>query len=144
MESTSSPPPQRRTFLLVLAGGLAGLLAAASAWPLLRFLAPAAGGGAGERVAVPRSSVQPGVAHFFQFRGKPAVLVQSRSGEYQALSAVCTHLGCVVQWQAEKGEFLCPCHGGRFAPTGNVISGPPPRPLETLPVSVDGNQLRIG
>lgn len=144
MESPASSPPQRRTFLLVLAGGLAGLLAAASVWPVLRFLAPAAGGGADERVNVPRSAVPPGAAHFFQFRGKPAVVLQGQSGEYLALSAVCTHLGCVVQWQAEKGEFLCPCHGGRFARAGNVLSGPPPRPLETLPVTIDGNQLRIG
>ena len=144
MESSQASPPQRRTFLLVMAGGLAGLLAAASAWPLLRFLAPLGGGGADERVAVPRSALQPGGAHFFQFRGKPAVLLQSQSGEYQALSAVCTHLGCVVQWQAEKGEFLCPCHGGRFAPAGNVLSGPPPRPLEALPVSVDANQIKVG
>ncbi len=144
MEEPSSSPPQRRTFLLVLAGGLAGLLAAASAWPVLRFLAPAAGSGAGERVDVPRSAVQPGTAHFFQFRGKPAVVLQTQAGEYLALSAVCTHLGCVVQWQAAKGEFLCPCHGGRFAPNGNVLSGPPPRPLDTLPLTIDGNQLRIG
>ena len=95
MEEPSSSPPQRRTFLLVLAGGLAGLLAAASAWPVLRFLAPAAGSGAGERVDVPRSAVQPGTAHFFQFRGKPAVVLQTQAGEYLALSAVCTHLGCV-------------------------------------------------
>jgi len=144
MEAPSSSPPQRRTFLLVLAGGLAGLLAAASAWPVLRFLAPPAGAGATERVNVPRSAVQVGTAHFFQFHGKPAVVLQVQSGEYLALSAVCTHLGCVVQWQVDKGEFLCPCHGGRFAPSGQVLGGPPPRPLETLPVTIDGNQLLIG
>jgi cytochrome b6-f complex iron-sulfur subunit len=144
MDQSSSPPPQRRTFLLALAAGVAGLLAAAGGWPLLRFLSPPGGGGADARTSVPRNSVRPGVAHFFQFRGKPAVLLQDKSGEYQALSAVCTHLGCVVQWQAEKGEFLCPCHGGRFAPTGTVLGGPPPRPLEVLPVAVDGDQIRVG
>lgn len=144
MTSSPSPAAQRRTFLFVMAGGLAGLLAAATGWPLLRFLAPAGGGSADERVTLPRKALQPGTAHFFQFRGKPAVLLQQKSGEFIALSAVCTHLGCVVQWQADKGEFLCPCHGGRFAPTGNVLSGPPPRPLEALPVTVDGDQLRVG
>jgi nitrite reductase/ring-hydroxylating ferredoxin subunit len=52
-----------------------------------------------------------------------------------ALSAVCTHLGCVVAWQDQAGEFLCPCHGGRFSADGQVLGGPPPKPLETLLVS---------
>jgi cytochrome b6-f complex iron-sulfur subunit len=50
----------------------------------------------------------------------------------------------VVQWQEGKGEFLCPCHGGRFSSTGVVLGGPPPRPLENLPVVIDGDRLRIG
>ena len=144
MTDPSTPATQRRTFLLVIAGGLGSVLAVAAGWPLLRFLSPVNSGGAGDRVNIPRKSVPAGAAHFFQFRGKPAVLLQNNSGEYLALSAVCTHLGCVVQWQAEKGEFLCPCHGGRFAPTGSVLGGPPPRPLESLPVTVDGDQLRVG
>ena len=144
MEAQPAPPAQRRTFLLIIAGGLAGLLAAAAGWPLLRFLAPATGAGAGGQVQIPRSAVKAGTAHFFQYRGKPAVVLQAKPGEYLALSAVCTHLGCVVQWQEAKGEFLCPCHGGRFALTGTVLGGPPPRPLENLPVVVDGDQLRIG
>jgi cytochrome b6-f complex iron-sulfur subunit len=144
MGPEATTPARRRTFLLMIAGGLGGLLAAAAGWPLLRFLAPVAGAGEGDQVKIARSSVKAGTAHFFQFRGKPAVLLQAKPGEYLALSAVCTHLGCVVQWQEGQGEFLCPCHGGRFAPTGAVLAGPPPRPLENLPVSIDGDQLRIG
>jgi cytochrome b6-f complex iron-sulfur subunit len=144
MEPQPTPPAQRRAFLLMIAGGLGGLLAVAAGWPLLRFLSPAAGSGEGETLALKRSVVNPGSAHFFQFRGKPAVLLQPKAGEYVALSADCTHLGCVVQWQEAKGEFLCPCHGGRFSPVGTVLAGPPPRPLENLPVAVDGAQLRIG
>ena len=144
MEPHATPPAQRRTFLLLIAGGLGALLAAAAGWPLLRFLAPA-GGGAGEgQVTVPRTAVKVGSSHLFQYRGKPAVALQPKPGEYLALSAVCTHLGCVVQWQEGQGEFLCPCHGGRFSAAGAVLGGPPPRPLETLPVAVDGDQLRIG
>ncbi len=144
MTDSSAPATQRRAFLLVIAGGLGGLLAIAFGWPLLRFLSPEHGGDADDRVNIPRKSVLSGTAHFFRFRGKPAVLLQNKSGEYIALSAVCTHLGCVVQWQAEKGEFLCPCHGGRFSSTGSVLGGPPPRPLESLPVTVVGDQLRVG
>lgn len=139
-----SPPSQRRTFLLLIAGGLGGLLAAAAGWPVLRFLSPPSRTGESATVAVPRTTVPAGAAHFFQYRGKPAVVVQPKPGEYVALSAVCTHLGCVVQWQEGKGEFLCPCHGGRFSPNGVVLAGPPPRPLESLALVVDGDQLRIG
>jgi cytochrome b6-f complex iron-sulfur subunit len=144
MEPPATPPAQRRAFLLMIAGGLGGLLAVAAGWPLLRFLAPAAGAGEEKQVTLPRATVKAGTAHFFQFRGKPAVVLQAKPGEYLALSAVCTHLGCVVQWQEGKGEFLCPCHGGRFAPSGAVLAGPPPRPLENLPVAIVGDQLRIG
>lgn len=140
----SLPPAQRRTFLLMIAGILGGLLAGAAGWPIFRFLAPPGGAGAGEKVSVPRSVVKAGAAHLFQYRGRPAALLQPRPGEYVALSAVCTHLGCVVQWQEAKGEFLCPCHGGRFSATGTVIAGPPPRPLEILPVAVAGDQLQVG
>ena len=144
MEPHATPPAQRRTFLLIIAGGLGGLLAVAAGWPLLRFLAPVAGTGEEKQVTLPRATVKVGAAHFFQFRGKPAVLLQPKPGEFVALSAVCTHLGCVVQWQEGKGEFLCPCHGGRFSSAGTVLVGPPPRPLESLPIAVDGDQLRIG
>jgi cytochrome b6-f complex iron-sulfur subunit len=144
MEPQATPPAQRRTFLLIIAGGLGALLAAAAGWPLLRFLAPVAGAGEEKQVTLPRATVKVGASHFFQYRGKPAVVLQVKPGEYLALSAVCTHLGCVVQWQEAKGEFLCPCHGGRFAPSGVVLSGPPPRPLDNLPVTVAGDQLQIG
>ena len=144
MEPQATPPAQRRAFVLMFAGGLGGLLAMAAGWPLLRFLAPVAGAGEDQQVTLPRATVKAGAAHFFQFRGKPAVVLQAKPGEYLALSAVCTHLGCVVQWQEGKGEFLCPCHGGRFAPSGAVLAGPPPRPLENLPVAIVGDQLRIG
>lgn len=144
MGSQPTSSAQRRTFLMMIAGGIGGLLALASGWPVLRFLAPVTGAGEDEQVKIPRATVAAGGAHFFQFRGKPAVVLQPRPGEYLALSAVCTHLGCVVQWQENKGEFLCPCHAGRFAPTGAVLSGPPPRPLEALPLAVTGDQLLVG
>ena len=57
---------------------------------------------------------------------------------FHVISAVCTHLGCNVQWK--DTEFDCPCHGSRFRPDGTVISGPAPRPLEwfATTVSPDG------
>jgi Rieske Fe-S protein len=58
------------------------------------------------------------------------------SGEFLALSAVCTHLGCNVRWRAAESRFACPCHAGYYDPTGEVISGPPPRPLRQLETRV--------
>jgi cytochrome b6-f complex iron-sulfur subunit len=46
-----------------------------------------------------------------------------------ALSAVCTHLGCITQWNPESGQIACPCHGSKFARTGKVEASPAPRPL---------------
>jgi len=52
-----------------------------------------------------------------------------------AVSTVCPHLGCIVARQ-ENGSFLCPCHGSKFDPTGKAISGPAPRGLAWLEVSL--------
>lgn len=142
--TTQVAPPQRRKFLFTMLAGLGALLGAASAWPIFRFLSPIDAGGGGAQVVVPRSEVSAGKAHFFQYRGKPAVALQPSPGNFVALSAVCTHLGCVVAWQEQAGEFQCPCHGGRFSAEGKVLGGPPPKPLEPLAVTLDGDQLRIG
>ncbi len=56
-------------------------------------------------------------------------------GEMHAISAVCTHLGCIVK-RKKNGSFLCPCHGSEFGPNGKVIAGPAPTPLNWLEVSI--------
>lgn len=50
--------------------------------------------------------------------------------EVKVFSNVCTHLSCRVTWNAEKEEYICPCHAGLFDIEGNVTGGPPPRPLK--------------
>lgn len=142
--TTQVSPPQRRKFLYAMLAGVGTLLGAASVWPVFRFLSPIDSGSGDSQVVLTRSEVPTGKAHFFQYRGKPAVVLQSAPGEFVAMSAVCTHLGCVVTWQDQAGEFLCPCHGGRFSADGQVLAGPPPSPLEPLAVVLDGDQLKIG
>ncbi len=61
------------------------------------------------------------------------LFVVRRENEFRVISALCTHLGCTVQWQSEN--FECPCHGSRFAADGSVIAGPAPRPLPWFAVS---------
>jgi cytochrome b6-f complex iron-sulfur subunit len=72
--------------------------------------------------------------------GKGVRLEATEAG-IAALSLICTHLGCVVR--EEGGQFLCPCHGSRFGPGGELLQGPAPRPLRWLEVSQgpDGSLL---
>lgn len=75
--------------------------------------------------------------------GATPVLVLRTSESLRAFSLICTHLGCIVQWQADKKEFYCPCHDGRFDEFGDVIAGPPPIPLEQYPVRVEGETVIV-
>lgn len=61
-----------------------------------------------------------------------------------ALSPVCTHLGCMVNYNRIKKEFICPCHGGRYNIYGEVIAGPPPMPLGRLPIRLEEQRVFVG
>jgi cytochrome b6-f complex iron-sulfur subunit len=65
------------------------------------------------------------------------VALEDDNGTLRAFSAVCTHLGCIIRWQPGQGHvWFCPCHHGTYDRAGRVVSGPPPRPLDPLPVTV--------
>ena len=70
-------------------------------------------------------------------------VTKGRDGEVKVLSAICPHLGCSVSWQKGQNEFVCPCHGGRFAPDGQHLSGPPPRGMDPLPNKVENGNLLV-
>jgi len=141
---THDTPPDRRKFLYIILGGVAAVFTGLAGWPVWRYLLPGEKSGDQEKVPVAKSDIQPGQAYFFNFRGQPAVVLQLTPGKFAAFSAVCTHLGCIVKWLTETGEFQCPCHGGRFGADGQVLSGPPPKPLEPLPVTVASDQVLVG
>jgi cytochrome b6-f complex iron-sulfur subunit len=69
-------------------------------------------------------------------------IVHGPEGIY-AMSAVCTHLGCLTAWKPELGIVACPCHGSKFTRNGDKIEGPAPRPLVWLKtwISDDGDLL---
>lgn len=140
MDSNNS----RRTFLGLCLGGLGAVAAAAVSWPLFRYLAPRSGNEAAGKVVIPAADVREGEAKFFEYAGSSAVLIRKRGGGLVAFSAVCTHLGCIVQWEKDKQDFLCPCHGGHYSSDGTVTAGPPPRPLKKLPFSVAGDTITVG
>lgn len=134
----------RRKFLALCLGGLAALAAAALTYPVYRYLAPRSRKESAEKVVIPAKDIAEGDAKFFEYAGSSAVLVRKRGGDLIALSAVCTHLGCIVQWEKDKQGFLCPCHAGHYTAEGAVVSGPPPRPLTKLPLVVENGNITVG
>jgi len=144
MDPQSTSSLQRRQFLYIILGGAAAVFAGLAAWPVWRYLLPDRKAGRESKIPVARREVPLGKAFFFNFRGQPAVVLQPAPGQFVALSAVCTHLGCIVQWLPDKTEFLCPCHAGRFNTEGQVLGGPPPKSLTLLPLTIEDDQILVG
>ncbi|OGZ98741.1 MAG: hypothetical protein A3C07_04635 [Candidatus Sungbacteria bacterium RIFCSPHIGHO2_02_FULL_47_11] len=72
-----------------------------------------------------------------------AILVIRTPQGFKAYSAICTHLGCLVEWDGKKREIICPCHAGLFDLDGKVVAGPPPRPLPSYEVSVVNGRVMV-
>jgi len=69
-------------------------------------------------------------------------VLRKSENELMAFSDVCTHLGCRITWREDMKEYVCPCHDGHFAVDGQVLYGPPPRPLDQYEFKIqDGNIL---
>ena len=75
---------------------------------------------------------------------KPVIVVNTAQGGIKAFSAICTHLGCIVEWDQSRQFVLCPCHDGRFnAVNGAIISGPQPAPLPELALTVEEDVVYV-
>lgn len=72
-----------------------------------------------------------------RFNREERTYVIGGAGGIYALSAVCTHLGCITRYVSDENIIACPCHGSRFDLEGNVIHGPAPRPLPWFDVETD-------
>lgn len=131
---------ERRTFLdAVLSFGFVST-AIAVVYPVSRYLVPPVSGEAetASVVAGKRADLQPNTGQIFKFGNRPGLLVLDQDGELHAFDAVCTHLGCTVQYKPDTSQIWCACHNAFYDLGGNVISGPPPRPLERLTVNLRG------
>ncbi|MFQ6037049.1 MAG: ubiquinol-cytochrome c reductase iron-sulfur subunit [Candidatus Aminicenantales bacterium] len=84
-----------------------------------------------------------GQSQIFKFGSSPGILIRTVQGEPKAFTAVCIHLACTVRYEAETETILCPCHDGRFDLAGNVLSGPPPAPLEEYHVEISGDVIFV-
>jgi Rieske Fe-S protein len=84
--------------------------------------------------ATPVSDIAPGQAKVISVDRARVAAYRDGAGTLHAVSAVCTHLGCVIEWNATEKTWDCPCHGSRFDCDGNVIHGPAQRSLEVKEV----------
>jgi len=71
------------------------------------------------------------------------VIIINNNGSYIALSDICTHSGCSVNYVSSSQQLNCPCHGSNFSLSGAVISGPAPSSLKQYTVAKNGNILHI-
>lgn len=135
----------RRSFINLLLG-LGGTGAtAAIVYPVLSYLVP-------PKIREPKiTSLKAGTTNEFalnsakiiRFGRKPVILIRTDSGNFVALGATCTHLDCIVQYQAARKQIICACHNGVYDLQGRNISGPPPRPLDEFVVKIIDNEIII-
>ena len=85
--------------------------------------------------------IKPGEAKILQKNGERAAVYRNETGELQAFSAVCTHLGCIVHWNNAEKSWDCPCHGSRFDTAGEVLEGPAIKALSPVGKKIVDNKL---
>jgi len=136
---------KRRAFIDWLIGLSGTALGGLVLYPVLRYLVPPHIPEAVTRrvVAAKADELAPNSAKTFPFGSQPGILVRDAKGEYHAMSAVCTHLGCTVQFKSEDELIWCACHNGFYDIHGRNVSGPPPRPLEQYVVHVEGGDVTV-
>lgn len=66
-----------------------------------------------------------------------------KDGSFLALSRTCTHLGCSVPWDMEAHKFICPCHGSTFSITGEVLTPPASRSLNSYPLRIENEVIFV-
>ena len=89
------------------------------------------------------TDVAPNSGRIVPVGGKPVLLFRTASGELKALTAICTHLACTVQYRPDRADVWCACHNGVYNTSGSNVSGPPPRALTSLQVNVRGDKVII-
>lgn len=135
----------RRDFIDWLLGlGVVGWLGSIL-YPVLQYMVP-------PRIPEPKvSSVKlgkvdefpAGTGKIFKFGSQPGILIRTESGEFRALSAICTHLNCTVQYRSDWKQIWCACHNGKYDLNGVNVAGPPPRPLQPFKVIVQNNEVYV-
>ena len=135
----------RRGFLDSLLGAGFVSTIVAMAYPVWRFLIPPASGEPVTQsvVAAQASQLKANSGMLFRFGSRPGLLIRTQEGELRAFTAICTHLDCTVQYKSDTSQIWCACHNGFYDLSGNVVSGPPPRPLERFVVNQRGEDVVV-
>ena len=136
-----SEAPNRRDFLDEIALASLGIAAVGGVRVLMGYLSP-------NVLFEPPTRFRAGVPDSYPansvtfIQDQLVYIVRSQQGMW-ALSAICTHLGCITQWKPEANMVACPCHGSKFSRDGTKIAGPAPRPLPhlSLTLTADGELL---
>jgi cytochrome b6-f complex iron-sulfur subunit len=127
--------PTRRDFLSLVGLGACAAAVVGSGVVTLDFLKP-------KVLLEPPTRFRAGTALDYpegtvRFNKAQRAYVVGGAGGVYALSAVCTHLGCITRFVSDENAIACPCHGSRFDIEGNVLHGPAPRPLRWIEVRED-------
>jgi cytochrome b6-f complex iron-sulfur subunit len=126
---------------LVLGTAVAGTVGSIL-YPVIRYLKPLPASGPAGPIQLTDGDVEKLRQTKFVIvpvGGKRVMVLRDGKGALRAFDARCTHEGCTVQFVARESAIWCACHNARFNLDGNVISGPPPRPLSTYAVREDTN-----
>lgn len=135
---------ERRSFLGNLVGGIGAAVAVSTLYPIVKYLTPPVKviTQVSELVVGKASEVPENTGKIYPFNADKVLVVNS-GGKLTACSAVCTHLGCLVHWESAENLIACPCHGAKYKQTGEIISGPQPKPLKLYKARVDGDNLVV-
>lgn len=132
-ESKAADPTRRKAFVQIGVGSICAACAGASVFGY-EFLAPNVLYEPSPIVNAGKPDQYP-VGSVTQDLQSGIYIVHATEGLY-AMSAVCTHLGCLTAWKPELDMVACPCHGSKFRRDGSKIEGPAPRPLRWLKASL--------
>ena len=135
----------RRSFLTVIWAGIGLLAAGEMLWVGASFFKPRKSrfeqGSKGVVAAGKLGNFAPGSVS--PFRKGEFYLSRLADGDFLALSSQCTHLGCIISWDPESGQFECPCHSSLFDIRGDVLRAPAPRALDTFPAVIENGSVIV-
>lgn len=149
------PDLGRRQFMNLLTFGTITGTVLGAAYPVIKyFIPPSSGAGGGGVTAKDALGNNVKASAFLEehnvgdrvlvqgLKGDPTYLVVTESNDIEnyGINSICTHLGCVVPWNANEGKFMCPCHGSQYDATGKVVRGPAPLSLALAHADVDEDE----
>src|SRR4030043_1648976 len=128
-------PISRRRLLAYAWIGAGAIVLGELIFATLAFLWPRRKGPKVETVFVAGKVTDFKLGEVTPFRKERAFILRTEGG-LLAISAVCTHLHCIVNWNEVLKKFECPCHGAKFNQNGEVLEGPPPRALDLYKLQI--------